>query len=317
MAIKLVVLGLSILLCVGLAASGYAWDNEGHMIVAYVAYQKLTPAARDRANTLLKLNPKYNDWLATLPAGTSSADKDMMIFMIAATWPDQIKKDATYTMDGSDNGNRPDGSPDPTRNTGYDDKLMHKYWHFVDKPFATDTTPLPAIPTPNAQDRIALFRGVLASNASDPLKSYDLSWLLHLVGDIHQPLHGSTRVDASNPGGDAGGNLVKLSCSGCPTELHAFWDDVLGTSNKPKSAISAAKKLPVPDPALATKSGEADWAAESFQDARQDVYISPIGTGLGPFQLTSSYKKAAKKVAQQRVALAGARLANLINTELK
>jgi hypothetical protein len=241
----------------------------------------------------------------------------MMIFMIAATWADQIKKDATYTMDGSDNGNRPDGSPDPTRNTGYDDKLMHKYWHFVDKPFAADATPLPAIPTPNAQDRIALFRGVLASDASDPLKSYDLSWLLHLVGDIHQPLHGSTRVDASNPGGDAGGNLAKLSCSGCPTELHAFWDDVLGTSNKPKSAVSAAKKLPVPDPALAAKSGEADWAAESFEDAQQDVYVSPIGTGLGPFELTSSYKKAAKKVAQQRVALAGARLANLINTELK
>jgi hypothetical protein len=171
-----------------MAASGYAWDNEGHMIVAYVAYKKLTPTARERANALLKLNPKYNDWLATLPAGTSSADKDMMIFMIAATWADQIKKDATYTMDGSDNGNRPDGSPDPTRNTGYDDKLMHKYWHFVDKPFAADATPLPAIPTPNAQDRIALFRGVLASDASDPLKSYDLSWLLHLVGDIHQPL---------------------------------------------------------------------------------------------------------------------------------
>lgn len=314
---KLVVLGLSILLCIGMAASGYAWDNEGHMIVAYVAYKKLTPTARERANALLKLNPKYNDWLATLPAGTSSADKDMMIFMIAATWADQIKKDATYTMDGSDNGNRPDGSPDPTRNTGYDDKLMHKYWHFVDKPFAADATPLPAIPTPNAQDRIALFRGVLASDASDPLKSYDLSWLLHLVGDIHQPLHGSTRVDASNPGGDAGGNLAKLSCSGCPTELHAFWDDVLGTSNKPKSAVSAAKKLPVPDPALAAKSGEADWAAESFEDAQQDVYVSPIGTGLGPFELTSSYKKAAKKVAQQRVALAGARLANLINTELK
>jgi len=124
-------------------------------------------------------------------------------------------------------------------------------------------------------------------------------------------------VDASNPGGDAGGNLVKLSCSGCPTELHAFWDDVLGTSNKPKSAVSAAKKLPKPDPALAAKSGEADWAAESFQDAQHEVYISPIGTGFGPFQLTGSYKKAAKKVAQQRVALAGARLANLINTELK
>ncbi len=195
--------------------------------------------------------------------------------------------------------------------------MMHKYWHFIDKPFATDATSLPAIPTPNAQVRIALFRSVLSSNASDPLKSYDLSWLLHLVGDVHQPLHCSTRVDASNTGGDAGGNLVKLNCNGCPKELHAFWDDVLGTSMKPKSAVSAAKKLPGADPTLAAKSGEADWVLESFQDAQQDVYVSPVGTGLGPFQLSSSYKKAAKKLAQQRVALAGARLANMLNTELK
>ncbi len=66
---KLAVLGLSVLLCAGAATSGYAWNNEGHMMVAYVAYKKLTPTARDRANALLKLNPKYSDWLATLPAG--------------------------------------------------------------------------------------------------------------------------------------------------------------------------------------------------------------------------------------------------------
>jgi hypothetical protein len=110
---------------------------------------------------------------------------------------------------------------------------------------------------------------------------------------------------------------VKLSCTGCPTELHVFWDDALGTSTKPKSAVSAAKKLPAPDPAPVAKTGEAEWVSESFQDAQQDVYVSPIGAGLGPFQLTSSYKKAAKKLAQRRVALAGARLGNLINAELK
>jgi hypothetical protein len=60
---------------------------------------------------------------------------------------------------------------------------MHKYWHFIDTPFTIDGTALPAIPTPNAQERIALFRTVLASTSADPLKSYDLTWLLHLVGD--------------------------------------------------------------------------------------------------------------------------------------
>ena len=309
--------GMLTVLCGVAATSVRGWDDEGHMIVAYVAYEQLLPPARDRVDALLKLNPKYDAWLAALPAGGSQSDTNMMIFMVAATWPDQIKQDPSYSADGSDRGDRPDGSPDPTRNTGYGDKLMHKYWHFVDQPFASDGTTLPAIPTPNAQDRITLFRSVLASSAGDDLKSYDLVWLLHLVGDVHQPLHCATRVDKNDTNGDAGGNLVKLSCSGCPSELHAFWDKVLGTSKNPKSAIGAAKKLPAPDPALAAKSSEADWVAESLEGSQKDVYTPPIEPGPGPFQLTPAYKGAAKRLAQQRVALAGVRLANLINQELK
>jgi hypothetical protein len=137
----------------------------------------LTPATRDRVNALLKLNAKYKNWSATVDKeapGALADDKNLMIFMIAATWADGIKRDSTYTQDGSQNGNRPAGSPDPGKNTGYDDLLMHKYWHFIDTPFTSDGTALPAIPTPNAQERIALFRTVLASTSADPLKSYDL-----------------------------------------------------------------------------------------------------------------------------------------------
>jgi hypothetical protein len=317
MAKRLLCTGLCLLLCTSVAAPMYAWNDRGHMVVAYVAYKQLTPTARDRANALLKLNPAYNAWLATLPAGTSPANRDILIFMIAATWPDQIKRDSSYMPDGSDGGNRPDGSPDPTRNTGYDDKLMHKYWHFVDQPFAADGTPLPAIPTPNAQERIALFRSVPASDASDELKSYDLSWVLHLVGDVHQPLHCATRVDQSHPQGDAGGNQVTLNCAGCPKDLHAFWDDVLGTSKSPKSAVTLAMKLPAADPTLAAKNSEVDWVAESFQESKQNVYVSPVEDGVGPFQLTPAYKIAAKQLARQRVALAGARLASILNQEMK
>jgi len=78
--------------------------------------------------------------------------------------------------------------------------LRHKYWHFVDKPFSKDgTTHFPELPIPNAQTQIDAFRAVLASNADDALKSYDLVWLLHLVGDVHQPLHASSRVSRAAP----------------------------------------------------------------------------------------------------------------------
>jgi hypothetical protein len=319
MRMKTKVLGVVLGLLLVLGEQAFGWNERGHMSVAYVAYRQLTPATRDRVNVLLKLNPKYNDWAATVSQqapNASAGDKDLMIFMIAATWADQIKRDSTYTKDGGQNGNRPEGSPDPGKNTGYDDLLMHKYWHFIDTPFTTDGTTLPAIPTPNAQERIALFRAVLASTtAADALKSYDLTWLLHLVGDIHQPLHAATRVSSTDPDGDAGGNLVKLDCAKC--QLHGFWDDLLGKQSNLKAVREAARKLPKPNAELAAKSDEKDWIAESFQEAQQTVYSAPIAAGDGPFTLTTQYKKNAGKLAKQRVALAGTRLANLLNTELK
>ena len=301
-----------------LAPPAHGWGDVGHMTVAAAAYGQLTPATKDRVRVLLALNPKHDHWLTMLPAGTLGADRDMMIFMIASTWPDQIKRDSTYQNDGD----RPAGSPDPGGNHGYDDKLMHKYWHFVDTPFSTDHTPLPPIPTPNAAERITLFRGVLASAAADPLKSYDLAWLLHVVGDVHQPLHCTTRVRAGNPEGDNGGNKVKVHCTGCPAQedLHAFWDDVVGRARDGAAiapAIAAAKKLPKPDPALAAKSDAKDWIAEGFEAGKTKVYQPPVGPGHGPFTLTAGYLNSAKSLADKRVALAAARLARLLNTELK
>jgi hypothetical protein len=295
----------------------HAWDSFSHMTVAYLAYQKLTPQTRDRVKTLLKKNPYYRTkWSSMVPPGTSGASKDMMILMIAATWADEIKGDRTYKDDGSHNGDRPDGATS-SQNIGYTDHLRHKYWHFVDTPFTQDGTALPAVPEPNAQTQIGVFRGVLASSSPDALKSYDLTWLLHLVGDVHQPLHCATRVSSAEPDGDSGGNAVKLHCTGCPRELHAFWDDVLGTSNSAKSAITFAKTLAAPDATLAANADVKDWVAESTQAAEQQVYVAPIAAGDGPFSLSSTYKTAAKAVAKERVALAGVRLANLLNNELK
>ena len=295
-----------------------AWNDRGHMSVAYLAYRKLRPATRDRVNTLLRLNPKYSDWMASVAKqmpGAGPDDQDMMIFMLASTWADEIKRDPAYRPDGSHSGNSPAGSPGPGENTGYADLLMHKYWHFIDRPFATDGTPLPAIPTPNVAERIALFRQVLASPAGDELKSYDLTWLLHLVGDVHQPLHAATRVTGAHPEGDAGGNLVKLACANC--ELHFFWDDLLGTASDLKSVMEGARQLAPAKAALAAKSDEKDWVAESFRAAERIVYAPPVGPGNGPFHLTLAYQKKAQKLATERVALAGQRLANLLNRELR
>jgi len=71
------------------------------------------------------------------------------------------------------------------QNTDFTDMHRHRCWHFIDVAFSQDgTTSLPATPVPNAQERVDLFRPVLSST-DDDLKAYDLSWLLHLVGDLH------------------------------------------------------------------------------------------------------------------------------------
>jgi hypothetical protein len=287
------------------------------MVVASIAYQQLTPEARSRVKVLLKKNPYAKKiWPGMLPPGAKTKDADEMIFMIAATWPDQIKSDGSYKSDGTQNGNRPPDDPSAGQNIGYSDHARHKYWHFVDTPFSKDGTALPAIPSPNAETQIGAFRAVLASDdSSDALKSYDLAWLLHLVGDVHQPLHCSTRVSGHDPDGDSGGNDVALSCTKC--ELHAYWDDLLGSGKSLATAMKVARKLPAAPADLASKMDEAVWIKESFDVTPGVVYAVPIGPGDGPFSLTPEYRAAAKDEGQQRVALAGARLARLLNAELK
>lgn len=308
-----------------LPASALAWGPIGHMSVAYVAYQRLSPAARARVRDLLKLNPDYANWEKQLPPGTSAEDHDRMIFMMASIWPDDIKGQPQYSDDGEAEGNLPSG-PTSSQNVGYSDLLRHKYWHFIDEPFSPDQTVLPSIPTPNAETQIVAFRAVLSSSQPDELKSYDLVWLIHLVGDIHQPLHAASRVTQAHPKGDAGGNMVKLFGDAAPN-LHSYWDELAGfdckyCNNKvpcTNRAMVYAKTLRAPSEKDASNTDTAAWVRESFEISRAKVYRDPIGMAEQPYTIIpgSPYDLQAYKLAQTRIALAGARLARVLNTELK
>jgi S1/P1 Nuclease len=233
--------------------------------------------------------------------------------MKAATWPDMIKIDYRYRSDGD----RPNG-PDAGRNIGYADKLIHRYWHYIDIPFSPDGTALTDPDIPNVQTQIVAFRQTLKdAGASDELKSYDLVWLLHLVADVHQPLHVSTRFSQRQPQGDRGGNDVRVcTATGCGGKLHRFWDDLLGTSEDYKAAMDKAKTLEPAETKLAGISDEVIWIEESFLAAKQTAYATPIGPDEGPYDLNDTYKAAAREVAERQIALAGIRLAHLLNEAL-
>lgn len=292
-----------------------AWDGFGHMEVAAVAWGQLSTPTKARVGELLRLNPVFD----RLSRGAAPGDEDRVAFIRAATWPDMIKGDPDYTSDGPANGNRPPPGPEASQNIGYADKFMHKYWHFVDTPFSTDNTPTTPPEEPNAQTQIAAFRAALPANSgpSDDIRSYDMVWLEHLVGDVHQPLHATTRFSQHHSRGDNGGNSVKITCeTRCSArELHAFWDDLLGPNDPPVQAVQdAADQLAPPDPTLGSIADETVWIRESFDAARAKVYVSPpLDVGNEPFMLTDDYAQHAVQLAKERVALAGARLANLLN----
>ena len=318
------VLASALLLSLTTATRAYAWGSPGHMAVAYLAWNQLTPTQQARVIVLLQLNPMYPQWDSWIQAavpGISQADHDRDIFMLAATWPDEIKIDPAYT--GGDD--IPAGTPTPEPGA-YGDGHAHKYWHFIDTPYSPDNTaPSPTPPSPNAQDQITYFTAQIKDpTVPDPQKSFDLSWLEHLVGDIHQPLHATTRYLKGVS--DNGGNSVKLK-GGSQSELHAYWDDLPGTpagsGSKQMDDFAVAIAFANQAPALTKTQKQqiqdmavSDWVKESFKMAKSDTYAPPIKTGTTAVSLTQTYKTRAMKDAHLRIAFAGARLAALIQANL-
>jgi S1/P1 Nuclease len=301
------------------SASASAWNNRGHMMVAAVAWDQLEETTQERAIDLLKRNPNYDDWIKGVP----KADQDKTAFMKAATWPDFIrglakKPSAAGPDDYVDDGSDPDNAPNANVNIGYEDRMLHRYWHFVDLPFSRDGTPLKQPKKPNALTQIIKFRDTIGSKtANDDVKSYDLVWLLHLVGDVHQPLHATARFSAQSPDGDRGGNDVLLCEDPCRKNLHSFWDAAAGTGTSIKAIIKAADELEEADAAEVDISDPDKWVEESFVIAKASVYKQPIGAGNGPFKATPAYNKSARAIANDRIALGGARLAKLLNDFLR
>jgi hypothetical protein len=290
------------------SAQARAWDDEGHMIVADIAWRGLDAAHRRRVIALLSLNPEYPHWIEHVRSG----QRNEIAFMRAATWADSIKSSTAYVSDGT----RPNG-PAAAQNIGYADHLQHRYWHYIDIPISSDDTPGPAPDVPNAETQIRAFRAVLRSDAADDLKSYDLVWLEHLVGDVHQPLHAVSRFSQSLPQGDAGGNLVMLCVQPCHEQLHAFWDTILGTDERPLEARRLAARVASATRDQARILDEHVWIEESVSVAREIVYAAPVGPEAGPYVLDEGYRERARAESQRRVALAGARLAGLIQVDLR
>jgi hypothetical protein len=313
---------LNIVCVLALASPAAAWNGTGHRTIAYIAYQQLNPPTRARVDALLKLNPEYQRWVRDIPP----AERGLAAFLNAAYWPDCIKGDCSgYTADGPNGGNTPPDDSTASQNLGYSDHLMHKYWHYADLPYATSGLPAQPLPKVNAISQIELMRNALKSTANDDIKSYDVVWLIHLVGDIHQPLHAISRVTPRHPTGDAGGNLVRFCNDPCesPDNLHAYWDNLMGNPIDHMSIKTIGDVLlSEPQPPGTKSTNVSDWAKRSAALAREFVYAKPIDDEINTQVLLSprpdpAYDLNAHSIARHQVLLAAYRLANLLNKNLK
>lgn len=141
-----------------------------------------------------------------------------------------------------------------------------------------------------------------------------MRFLLHLVGDVHQPLHAADNHDA-------GANRKQVTATGfAPGNLHHFWDvefvERLGTD--PAEVVARLTASISAEQQRAWAQGTAaDWAMETFAVARNHAYgLLPAPGADGVYQLTPAYMEAAMSDAALQLSKAGVRLAFVLNKAL-
>ncbi len=285
---------------VNVAVPAGAWNDAGHRAIAAMAYARLTPQARARVDVLIARHPDYESIFLN-GAPTDPTERAKYAFSVAATWPDLIRGDPRFWDDGN-----PNAAPKPTL-PGFPDMRQHRNWHYVDLPFSPDGTALKDAPVPNALTALEQLLAGIAKPLDDPAEPTSLlPWILHLVGDLHQPLHCVSRFLHSDPDGDAGGNRAWITPP--PSRLHAYWD-----------GLPAPSEVGTADPDDVVDKTPREWAEEGLAIARESVYSfgNAEGSREQPVSLPPGYRERAEKIARERMTLAGERLAAVLNQRLK
>jgi hypothetical protein len=300
------------ILCLTQIAS--AWNATGHRIAAAIAYDHLTPTAKQRVDALLLKHPDY----ATMLSSGAPADPEARAraaFLAASAWPDVIRNDNRFYDDTKENA-----KPTPLL-PGFPYMARHTNWHYIDLPFSPDGTSLVRVKPPNALTELRRILLEIGQPGSDLVPAYDLPWLIHIEGDVHQPLHCVSRFVKSQPNGDAGGNEVFVTPG---RNLHALWDDAAGTDasdgyvNRFAAEITAEFLKRRGQHPRVSKDPKR-WVREGFELAKGDVYTFGPETGSReyPTALTEDYVSNAHRVARTQLAAAGFRLAAVLNEIFK
>ena len=277
-------LGISLSMCLILVMvkPSVAWSPLGHQVVAQIAYNHLSPHTRER---VLKRVETWNQH----PATVQDFDR-------AAAWADFIKGAKVRAFNP---------------------------WHYIDHPWVVKGSRMPANARRKSRNAVWAVQqslAVLRVEHSDPmLQAFFFRMLIHIVADLHQPMHCISRYSEQTPKGDLGGNRYPINVAGT-RNLHAYWDRGLGVLPKPTANGIALKTVQ----SLAEEMGERyppeffgkekienenalQWSWDSYKLARANAYR--VAMHKAP---SKAYQARGRRIAREQLALAGYRLAYLL-----
>ena len=281
----------------------FAWGDKGHEIAGVIAYARLTPPVKKKVDALL------------------AADEDNL------TAPDFVSR-TTWTDKYRDSDRR-------TTKVRYE---ATRNWHFVnieitDGDIDSACNHHPKLPrgtvasagAPNAclVDKIDQFIAELRdASIAKSERILALKFLLHLIADLHQPLH-----TADNK--DRGGNDVPvlIGDDATPTNLHSYWDnhlvEQLGYDSRTVGA-ALNKEISKAKADEWSKGTPIAWALESFRQGKKTVYnfaglqqFFDDERGVWGVRVDGIYDSRALPVVREQLAKAGVRLAAVLNSSLK
>jgi hypothetical protein len=265
-------------------------NETGHMLVARIAWDKMTPATQ---KAVLKLVADPNDPQSGKP--TTDQDRDQFT---AACYMDDIRPEMSKLH--------------------FDNQYIDAHGNKLER----------QAETPNGvtffNDNVAILKD---AKATQDAKAEALRYVMHLTGDLHQPLHCVDRVTDENPDGDRGGNLFPITWSSNfkSNNLHSYWDSAAGEFafiQRPLDSAGTSKLNSLADlitgqfpskhfeTAAINDANPQNWADQSLKMAVSDCYV-----GIEPHAKPSAaYKQKTLDDMNSQTALAGYRMAALFNS---
>ncbi|MFY8275235.1 S1/P1 nuclease [Pseudoalteromonas sp. SSDWG2] len=241
----------------------WAWGANGHRIVAAIAEQNLSPQAKARLYEIL---------------GTQSLAR-------VSTWADEMRSNPEYFW-----------------------QKQSSRWHYINIDSQSEFSRSKFHVHTNKNDinnaHSAILSAISALSAPDTSiedQRFYLKFLIHLIGDIHQPMH----VGRSQ---DRGGNTIKVEFFNNPTNLHRLWDSQL-LEQAQLSYSEYAQFLccdNLENTQYKNKDSVQQWLLQSHKLA-SSIYSSTSE------QIGYAYVDKYQRIMEQQLALGGHRLAELLN----